>query len=113
MPAITRSVALAAETLCSMSTLGQDTRYNPARADELEDDASSGLVRQYTIQGHPLSDAEVARYLTRISEEYDKDLVMTMTIHDVVSETPWGPEVAALLDEFGHNSKVRIAKYLI
>ena len=112
MPTTTRSIALAAETLCSMSTLGQDTRFNPARAEELEDDASSGLIRQYTILGRPLTDEDVAWYLTRISELYDKDLVMTMTIHDVVSETPWGPEVSALLDEFGKNSKVKIAKYL-
>ncbi len=84
-----------------MSTIGQDTRFNTPNGDELMEDASSVS----------LSDEEVTRYLTRISEEYDKDLVMTMTIHDVVFETPWGPEVKALLGEFGHNSKVKIAKY--
>ena len=84
-----------------MSTLGHDTRFDHVQENELRDDASSGS----------LSDKEIAGYLTRISELYDKDLIMTMTIHDVVSETPWGPEVSALLDEFGRNSKIKIAKY--
>ena len=96
-----------------MSTLGQDTRFDAAQANELEDDASSNkLVRQNTLRSEPLSDIEVTWFLLRISERYDKDLVLTMTIHDVVSEIPWGPEASALLDKFGKNSKIKIAKYL-
>jgi hypothetical protein len=86
----------------AMSTIGQDTRYNPTRADELEDEATSATP-------HP---EYVRDILIKISKKYDQDLIMTMTIHDVVSEIPWGPESAALLDEFGMNSKVRIAKYI-
>ena len=84
-----------------MSTIGQDTRFSPARADELEDDATSAPCAQY-----------IGDILVSIMRKYDLDLVMTMTIHDVVSEIPWGPEAAALLDEFGRNSVIGIAKYL-
>lgn len=84
-----------------MSTIGQDTRFNPTRADDLEDDATSASYPGY-----------IRDILVNIMHKYDLDLVVTMTIHDVVSEIPWGPDAAALLDEFGRNSKVSIAKYL-
>ena len=99
----------------TMSTIGQDTRFNPARAGELEDDATSapsnGLVRQYAHRG-PMSDEDVRACLSNIMYIHDKDLVMTMTIGDIVSEIPWGAQAAALLGEFGRNSTIKIGKYI-
>ena len=101
--------------LCNSHNVDQDTRFNPARAGELEDDATSapsnGLVRQYAHRG-PMSDEDVRACLSNIMYIHDKDLVMTMTIGDIVSEIPWGAQAAALLGEFGRNSTIKIGKYI-